>query len=106
MRDMLKENRLANALVRAREKRRLSIWQASQKMDGVYPNTLRTLEGLNPDREPAGDECKLKTVLEVIRLYWPDVTLEDFADRDLLIRVVPKDAKAERRLKGYLAKTG
>jgi hypothetical protein len=103
---MLKEDRLATALIKAREKRKLSIWQASQKMDGVFPNTLRSLEGKNPDRHPAGFDCKLKTVLEVIRLYWPDVTLEDFAECELLIRLVPKNAKSERRLKGYLAKTG
>lgn len=103
---MLKENRLATVLVRAREKRNLSIWQASQKMEGVFPGTLRTLEGLNPDRDPAGDDCKLKTVLEIVRLYWPDVTLEDFTGCELLIRVVPKNAKSERRLKGYLSKTG
>jgi hypothetical protein len=75
-------------------------------MDSVFPNTLRSLEGKNPDRHPAGLECKLKTVLEVIRLYWPDVTLEDFAEHELLIRLVPKNAKADRRLKGYLKKTG
>jgi hypothetical protein len=103
---MLIEDRLANALIRAREKRRLSIWQASQRMDGVFPNTLRSLEGKNPDRHPAGAECKLKTVLEIVRLYWPDVTLEHFAERDLLMRLVPKNAKSERLLKGYLAKTG
>jgi hypothetical protein len=103
---MLKEDRLATALIKARDKRKLSIWQASQKMDGVFPNTLRSLEGKNPDRNTDGLECKLKTVLEIIRLYWPDVTLEDFADRTLQMRLVPKDAKSERRLKGYLAKTG
>jgi hypothetical protein len=75
-------------------------------MEGVFPYTLRTLEGQNPDREPGLDNCRLKTVLEIIRVYWPDITLEDFANRELLIRAVPKDAKAERRLKGYLAKTG
>lgn len=99
-------NTLSEKLIAVRRARGLSIWQASQKMDGVFPATLRTLEGRNPDREPGGDECKLKTVLEVVRFYWPDVTLEDFAGRELLMRLVPKDAKAERRLKGYLAKTG
>lgn len=98
--------KLSLKLRAARELRKLSIWQASQKMDGVHPNTLRTLEGKNPDREPGGDECKLKTVLEIVRLYWPDVTLDDFAQRELLFKLVPKNATAVRRLKGYLSKTG
>jgi hypothetical protein len=51
-------------------------------------------------------DCKLKTVLEIVRVYWPDVMLEHFTDEGQLLRLVPKDAKAERRLKGYLAKTG
>jgi hypothetical protein len=103
---MLIENLLPKKLIKAREKRRLSIWQASQRMNGVYPNTLRTLEGLNPDRDPAGERCELKTVMEIIRVYWPDVTLEDFTGSPLQMRLVPKDAKSERLLKGYLAKTG
>lgn len=69
-------------------------------------NLLRTLEGLNPDRAPGGADCKLSTVLAVIQTYWPDVTLDDFADRDLLFKLVPTDAKSHRRLKGYLRKTG
>ena len=100
------EKTLSGKLIAARRSRSQSIWQATQKMHGVFPYTLRTLEGQNPERNPRGDRCELKTVLEIIRAYWPDLTLEDFADRELLIRAVPKDAKAERRLKGYLAKTG
>jgi hypothetical protein len=100
------EKTLAEKLIKARRLRRLSIWQATQKMDGVFPYTLRTLEGQNPERNPRGDRCELKTVLELIRVYWPEITLDDFTDRELLIRVVPKDAKSHRRLNGYVAKTG
>jgi len=103
---MLTENTLPKILRKARAMRGWSIHQASNRMLDVLPNTLRTLEGLNPDRNPACAECKLKTVLEIIRVYWPDVTLEDFAQRELLIKVVPKNAKANRRLKGFLADTG
>lgn len=100
------EKTLAEKLIKARRIRRLSIWQAAQKMDGVFPYTLRTLEGQNPAREPRGERCELKTVVEIIRAYWPDITLDDFMDRELLIRAVPKDAKSQRRLNGYIAKTG
>jgi hypothetical protein len=69
-------------------------------------NVLRTLEGLNPDRAPGGSDCKLSTVLTVIRVYWPDITLDDFVDDVLLFKVVAKGPKCTRRLKGYLQKTG
>jgi hypothetical protein len=103
---MLKENLLAKALVAAREDRKWSLHEAANKIGLGATNTLRTLEGLNPDRNTHGRDCKLDTVLKVIRAYWPDVTLEDFAEEELLMRVVPKDAKANRRLKGYIAATG
>jgi hypothetical protein len=103
---MLKENILAMSLTAAREKRGWSIYQASNRMIGVFPNTLRSLEGLNPDRNPAGLDCKLRTVLEIIRVYWPHVTLEHFTECDQLLRLVPKNAKADRKLKGFLKATG
>jgi len=97
---------LSTKLRRARESRKLSIWQASQKMDCVHANGLRTLEGLNPDRSPSGERCELKTVMEIIRVYWPDITLEDFMGRPVSLKLVPKNTAATRSLKGYLAKTG
>lgn len=103
---MLKEDVLATALIAAREKRGWSIYQASERMPRVYRNTLRSLEGGNPDRDTAGLDCRLHTVLEIIRVYWPDVTLEDFAECEQLVRLVPKDVKAERKLKGFIAATG
>ena len=75
-------------------------------MNGVLPWTLRSLEGLNPNRSTDGMECKLKTVLEIVRVYWPDVTLEDFAGDGVLLRLAPKDSNSGRKLKGFLAKTG
>ena len=103
---MMKLNILPAAMKVARHKRGWSIHEAANRMGFSSHNVLRTLEGLNPDREPGGADCKLSTVLTVIRVYWPDVTLDDFADEALLFKVVPKDAKANRRLKGYLKKTG
>ncbi len=103
---MLKEDRLATALIDARERRGWSIHGASQRMGLSSHTLLRTLEGLNPDRDPGGEDCKLSTVLTVIETYWPDVTLDDFADRSLLFKVVSKNPRALRRLKGYLSATG
>lgn len=87
---MPKSDRLSKALIRARKKRGWSTYQAANKMHSVLPNTLRTLEGLNPDREPAGDECKLKTVLDILETYWPDVSFDDFAGRQLIFTCVPR----------------
>lgn len=102
------ENRetLSEALIRARRLRGWSIHGAANRMGFSSHNVLRTLEGLNPDRQPGGPSCQLQTVLTIIRTYWPDVTLDHFAEEDLLFKLVPKDPKANRRLKGYLAATG
>jgi hypothetical protein len=103
---MLREDLLATALIRAREKRGWTHYSATARMVDVFPNTLRSLEGFNPDRSPEGMDCMLRTVLEIVRVYWPDVTLQHFADEGQLLRLVPVNAKAERRLKGFLSKTG
>ncbi len=103
---MLKEDVLPTALIRAREKRSWTIHQAEKRIGLSSHNILRTLEGINPDRQPGGADCKLATVLKIIEAYWPDVTLDDFVDDELLFKLVAKDVKASRRLKGYLSATG
>lgn len=90
----------------ARELRGWSILDASKRIGFASHNSLRTLEGLNPDRDPNGGNCSLTTVLEIIRVYWPDVTLEDFTKTTLLFKIVPKNMKDFRKLKGHLAATG
>jgi hypothetical protein len=97
---------LATKLRNARLVRGWSIHGASERMGLSSHTLLRTLEGLNPEREPGGPDCKLSTVLTLVRAYWPDVTLDDFAGEELLFKLVPKDAKSNRRLKGYLSATG
>jgi hypothetical protein len=103
---MLIEDRLAKALLLARDKRGWTIHQAANRIGFPSHNTLRTLEGLNPDRSTHGLDCKLDTVLKIVSAYWPDVTLEDFVEERCVLKFVPKDAKAQRKLKGYLAATG
>lgn len=103
---MLIEDKLPTTLIRARERRGWSIYQATQHMVDVYPNTLRTLEGLNPDRDPGGPDCKLRTVLEIVRVYWPDVQLDDFAGADCLFMAAPRNSRAMRRLTADLRETG
>lgn len=103
---MLKEDVLATSLISARARRGWSIHQAANRIGFASHNTLRTLEGLNPDRSTHGLDCKLDTVLKIVAAYWPDVTLEDFVEEESLLKFVPKNVKANRRLKGYLAATG
>jgi hypothetical protein len=103
---MLKVNRLATALVSARERRGWTIYQTVQRMDGISHWTLRSLEGDVPDRNTRGIDCRMKTVLEIIRVYWPDVTLDDFVDDDILFKFSPKNVAAERKLKGFMSATG
>lgn len=103
---MIDKRSLPEKLKTAREMRGWSIHGASERMGLSSHTLLRTLEGLNPERDPGGPDCKLSTVLTVVRTYWPDVTLDDFAGEELLFKLVAKDSKTNRRLKGYLAATG
>ena len=75
-------------------------------MDGIGHWTLRTLEGMNPDRDTRGIDCRLKTVVEIIRVYWPDVTLDDFSETPLHFKLVAKNATSDRKLKGFMKATG
>jgi hypothetical protein len=96
---MPRNSRLSAALTRARKRRGWSPYKAANRIGFPSTNTLRTLEGRNPDRNPGGADCKLSTVLDIIEVYWPDVTLEDFAGRKLLFKLVPKNVPSDRVLK-------
>ena len=77
---MLKEDRLAKKLIVVRERRKWTTYEACKRSKGLLINTLVTLEGQNPHRPPSGDGCTLRTALDVIELYWPDIALKDFFD--------------------------
>lgn len=88
----------------AREKRGWTVYAAAERMLGVSHQSLRNLEA-----SPAlGDECKVRTMLEIIRVYWPDVTLADFLTRpECSFKLIPADKKARRQLNyGSSAATG
>ncbi len=93
--------RLESALAKARRRRKWSYYEASQR-SGVNRNTIRTLEGANPDRKSPGGDTHLRTVLALVKLYWPDITLEDFLEEPSPFRLVPTDSTARRHLKGHL----
>ena len=63
----------------ARERAGLTIAQAAERMPSLSPQGLRHLEGRTAGREaPDGRDLRLCTVLDVIRVYWPELNLEDF----------------------------
>ncbi len=97
---------LETALKDARKRRGWSIYQAANRLGFSSTNMLRTLEGLNPDREPGGESCRLSTVLRIIEIYWPDVELEDFCEYESLFKITAKDPTSLRVLKGFYDKTG
>jgi hypothetical protein len=99
---MLREDRCSTALVKAREKRGWSRYQASQRC-GINANVIRTLEGANPDRAPNPQKTELRIVMALILLYWPDVSLADFMGRRGMLRLAPDSTKARRDLKGYVS---
>jgi hypothetical protein len=97
---------LAKKLKAARTSRGWSIHGASERMGLSSHTHLRTLEGINPERDPGGPDCRLSTVLKIVTIYWPDVTLDDFVGHPLPFKLVPTNPQASRRLKGYLRDTG
>jgi hypothetical protein len=86
----------------ARRAKGWTYYRAAQYMKEVRPQQLRNLEGKggNPLGTHPGS-IRLDTALEILRAFWPDLELEDFAGPDCPFRIVPRDKKAARRLKGY-----
>jgi hypothetical protein len=94
---------LAEKLVRVREDRGWTIHAATKNMEGVHNQTLWTLEGRNPHREPApGGEMKLKTAIAIASAYYPDITLQDLMGNvRCLLRLSPKNTHSRRVLRKY-----
>lgn len=81
----------------ARDKRNWTIYATSARMKGVSRSSLQRLEA-----EPTkiGPELKLRTALEVVRVYWPDVRLEDLGIRKTFpLKIMPRDGAAEKKLR-------
>ena len=78
----------------------MSFTQAANRMVGVSEQQLRNLEGIGATRDTKPGHVRVETALEIIRVFWPDVQLVDFAPGTPLA-VKPKDSAARRRLKGY-----
>jgi len=81
----------------ARHKRNWTLYAAAARMRNVSRSSLQRLEE-NPTK--IGPELKLRTALEVIRVYWPDVRLPDLGIRKTFpIKVMPRDGTANRKLR-------
>lgn len=89
---------LQEKLIRARERRGWTLYRAWNRMPRMRDVVLRTLEGRNISREPApGERAQLRTVIDIVEAYWPDIQLEDF-DPTTRLRLVPRDDAAAREL--------
>lgn len=87
----------------AREKRGWTFHRAAQHMRGVSEQQLRNIEGIGAARPTDPLDCKLRTILEILRVYWPDVQLNDLVGEDTLLRVTPSDTAARGKLRVYAA---
>jgi hypothetical protein len=70
-------------------------------MAGVTEQQLRNLEVDGATRSTGPGDVRLSTALEILRVYWPDVSLDAFVDHVTLFRIQAKNRTAARRLKGY-----
>lgn len=66
-------------LTEAREKRGWTFHRAAQEMRGVTEQQLRNLEGIGAQRVTDPLNARLGTVIEILRVYHPDVDLDDLA---------------------------
>ena len=80
----------------AREKRGWTFHRAAQHMRGVSEQQLRNIEGIGAARPTDPLDCKLRTVLEIVRVYWPDVSLTDLVGEDQLLDFRATDRKKLR----------
>ena len=95
-------NTFRSKLRSARELRGWTHYGAAQRMVGVGHQQLMNLEGVEgATRETDPSDVTLLTAYEIIRVYWPDVGLEDFVGMGCLLRAAPVDSNASRKLKGY-----
>lgn len=69
-----KRSALGTKLTKAREKRGWSIHAACAQTENVKYESLARLE----NGRTVGDRVPLRTVMELIHLYWPDMNLSDF----------------------------
>ncbi len=91
---------MGNVFTAARKKKGWTLTKASNHMAAISEQQLRNLEGIGATRDTLPSNVKVKTALEIIRVYWPDLDLADFViDTDLAVK--PASPVANRRLKGY-----
>jgi len=96
---MEKTRKLSDRLIEARKKRGWSVEEAAKRAN-MHHYALRNLEGAIPGRvPPRGGDIKVWTMLELTRIYWPDLQVDDWVDRRTLLRFTPRDSSAKETLK-------
>lgn len=83
-------------LTQARTKRGWSFHVATQHMRGVFEQQLRNIEGEGATRTTDPLNVSLKHVLEILRAYWPDVSLDDLVGEATGFRLVATNPGALR----------
>jgi len=96
---MSEKELLANKMRAARQDRGWTIYHMCQLMSGVFPATVRNLEGAEATRNTNGRDVKLVTAVEICTVLFPDVKLEDFyGEQELLLRLVPDGSRGRRKV--------
>lgn len=96
-RKLLRVGGLPAKLIKARNRRGLSLYRAAQTM-GISAGTLHALEGSNPNRPPALGAMQIKTAVAITELYWPEIELSDLMGSDSLVTFRPRNGACGRTL--------
>lgn len=83
------ETELHEKLIKARIRRGWSVREAARRSDIVHQQTLANLEYKSTEAV----NCRLIVALTLVELYWPDLSLDDFAMIRTRFRLVPKSKK-------------
>ena len=101
LRVMLDLLTMKNPFTRAREKRGWTFTGAANRMHAITEQQLRNLEGIGNTRETEPGHVRVETALEIVRAYWPDISLQHFVE-DTDLKACPRDSESRRKLKGYV----
>ncbi len=88
----MRKTTLSLKLIEAREKCGYSRYDAAMKMPNTRYQTLWHLEGRAKGKKPpSGPDISLKTAVDIVQVYWPEIQLDDLMPEINTLRFIATD---------------